>query len=41
MSPGSDFHADCGQFQRMNLACSRPKLLEALGRLREAVAKLG
>lgn len=41
MSPGSDFHPGCGQFQRMNLACSRPKLLEAIERLRKAVAKLG
>lgn len=36
-SSGSEFHPDYGHFQRMNLACSRQKLREALERLKSAV----
>lgn len=38
-SSGSEFHPDYGHFQRMNLACSRQKLREALERLKCAVLK--
>eukprot|EP00435_Cladocopium_sp_Y103_P074135 s206_g47.t1 len=39
-SSGSEFHPDYGHFQRMNLACSRQKLREALERLKCAVGVL-
>tara|TARA_B110001452_G_scaffold266425_1_gene273267 strand:- start:908 stop:2257 length:1350 start_codon:yes stop_codon:yes gene_type:complete len=40
LSAGEEFAPEAAQFMRINVACSRPMLLEAVGRLRRAVETL-